>query len=283
MPDYKPDKIQKLKCGSIIQHGSFNNRIYLIKTGKKVSSKLAKELIELAKKKKYTKVFAKTPAGIAKDFIDSGFIQEAHIPGLYNDKEDVLFLGYFLDSKRKIEKSKEKVEKVMKLARKKVNHSAKPVTPPKDAILRPCNKKDAERMSKIYKKVYMSYPFPIDDPEYIAETMESDFDYFCVEKDNKIVALSSFELFKNSNSVEMTDFATLPDFRGNGYANMLLKTMESQTKKRKLKTAFTVARAVSPGMNITFAKNGYIYGGRLTNNTNISGNIESMNVWYKKL
>ena len=129
----------------------------------------------------------------------------------------------------------------------------------------------------------MSYPFPIDDPEYISETMEGDFDYFCIEKDNKIVALSSFELFKNSNSVEMTDFATLPAFRGNGYANMLLKTMEIQTRKKKFKTAFTVARAVSPGMNITFAKNGYIYAGRLTNNTNISGNIESMNIWYKKL
>ena len=283
MTDYKPDKIQKLSCGSIIQHGSFNNRIYLIKTGKNVTTKLAKDLIELARKNKYTKIFAKVPENISQDFIKAGYIKEAHIPGLFNEEEDVLFLGYFLDSKRKIEKAKEKVEKVMKLARKKIKHRPQKVTLPKDAILRPCNKRDAERMSKIYKKVYMSYPFPIDDPGYIAKTMEGDFDYFCIEKDNKIVALSSFELFKNSNSVEMTDFATLPDFRGNGYANILLRTMESQTRKKKFKTAFTVARAVSPGMNITFAKNGYIYGGRLTNNTNISGNIESMNVWYKKL
>ena len=283
MTDYTPDKIQKLSCGSVIQHGSFNNRIYLIKTGKKAAPKLAKELIELAGKNKYTKIFAKVPAGLSQDFINSGYVQEAHIPGLYNDEEDVLFLGYFLDSKRKIEKSKAKVEKVMKLARKKISRGAKSFDLPEDAILRACNKDDAERMSKIYEKVYMSYPFPIDDPEYIAETMEGDFDYFCIEKGNKMVALSSFELFKNSNSVEMTDFATLPDFRGNGYANMLLKEMETQTLKRNYKTAFTVARAVSVGMNITFAKNGYIYGGRLTNNTNISGNIESMNVWYKKL
>ncbi len=171
----------------------------------------------------------------------------------------------------------------MKLARKKRKHKDKSVPLSEDAILRPCKKKDAERMSKIYKKVYMSYPFPIDDPEYIARTMEGDFDYFCIEKKNKIIAVSSFEIFKKSNSVEMTDFATLPDFRGKGYAGMLLRMMESQTKRKNLKTAFTVARAVSPGMNITFAKNGYIYSGRLTNNTNISGNIESMNIWYKKL
>jgi hypothetical protein len=28
---------------------------------------------------------------------------------------------------------------------------------------------------------------------------------------------------------------------------------------------------------------GYLFAGTLTNNTNISGKIESMNVWYKSL
>jgi hypothetical protein len=34
-------------------------------------------------------------------------------------------------------------------------------------------------------------------------------------------------------------------------------------------------------MNITFAKCGYIFGGTLINNTQISGSIESMNLWHK--
>ncbi len=37
------------------------------------------------------------------------------------------------------------------------------------------------------------------------------------------------------------------------------------------------------GMNITFAKTGYTYAGTLINNTNISGRLESMNVWYKHI
>jgi hypothetical protein len=45
---------------------------------------------------------------------------------------------------------------------------------------------------------------------------------------------------------------------------------------------FTIARARSTGMNVTFAKNGYSFAGTLINNTNISGRIESMNVWYKR-
>jgi len=36
-------------------------------------------------------------------------------------------------------------------------------------------------------------------------------------------------------------------------------------------------------MNITFSKCHYSFGGTLKKNTNISGGIESMNVWYKKL
>ena len=37
------------------------------------------------------------------------------------------------------------------------------------------------------------------------------------------------------------------------------------------------------GMNITFAKQKYIFAGTLVNNTDISGGIESMNIWYKPL
>ncbi len=52
---------------------------------------------------------------------------------------------------------------------------------------------------------------------------------------------------------------------------------------RGIRTAYTIARAVSYGMNITFARCGYQYGGRLVNNTDIAGSLESMNVWYKTL
>jgi hypothetical protein len=34
-------------------------------------------------------------------------------------------------------------------------------------------------------------------------------------------------------------------------------------------------------MNITFKKMGYMYSGTAVNNTNICGNFEDMNFWYK--
>ncbi len=87
----------------------------------------------------------------------------------------------------------------------------------------------------------------------------------------------------SSRSAEMTDFATLPDYRGFSLASHLLSEMEQNIVDEGIETGFTIARAASIGMNVTFAKGGYEYSGRLRNNTNISGDIESMNVWYKKL
>jgi putative beta-lysine N-acetyltransferase len=81
----------------------------------------------------------------------------------------------------------------------------------------------------------------------------------------------------------MTDFATMPPERGKGLAAMLLWHMEDAMSCEGFFTAYTIARAASFGMNMAFAKCGYTFGGRLTNNTNIGGRLETMNVWFKSL
>jgi hypothetical protein len=59
--------------------------------------------------------------------------------------------------------------------------------------------------------------------------------------------------------------------------------MENEMKKKEMKTLYTIARLESIPMNKTFMRADYSYAGTLINNTNISGGIESMNVWYKYL
>ena len=138
-------------------------------------------------------------------------------------------------------------------------------------------------MADLYKKVFDTYPFPIFDPRYIKKTMDENFIYSSIWENDKIVALSSCEMDIVSQNVEMTDFATLPEYQGKGFAIYLLQNMENEMRKRNIRTAYTISRAVSYGINIIFAKMGYKYSGTLLNNTNISGNFESMNVWYKFL
>jgi putative beta-lysine N-acetyltransferase len=113
--------------------------------------------------------------------------------------------------------------------------------------------------------------------------MEANVIYFCLEDKGIMVALASAEMDRIGENVEMTDFATIPAWRGKGCATLLLGHMEQEMRKSDIKTAYTIARAGSAGMNITFARQGYRFAGRLINNTGISGSIESMNVWYHSL
>jgi beta-lysine N6-acetyltransferase len=275
------DIIEKFE-GSVIQHGSYNDRIYLIKLTPEASSTTPRNLIDLARKSNYSKIFAKVPECLSDIFSAAGFEKEAHIPGFYTGKMTAVLMGFYLNAERAEEPDLGKMDEILKIAIEKKAIKSK-CNLNDDFTLRICTEADVASMTDIYKTIFQSYPFPIHDPAYILETMKSHVDYFGIEENGRLVAVSSTEMDKQSSNAEMTDFATLPEWRGNGFAQCLLLQMEKALKNKGIKTAYTIARAMNTGMNVTFSKAGYRFGGRLKNNTNISGNIESMNVWYKHL
>ncbi|HOP05717.1 MAG TPA: putative beta-lysine N-acetyltransferase [candidate division Zixibacteria bacterium] len=276
------DTIEKFH-GSIIQHGPLSNRIYLMKIGEADPDELVAELAKLAHERGYTKIFAKVPVGKVTPFEAAGYTVEAKILGFYNGVEAADFLGYYPDKKRRELSNEDELNEVIDITRRKNEGGASNRILPEHGVLRLCQPSDVARMAYIYREVFPSYPFPIDNPDYLLRTMRTHVLYFGVEVSNILVSLSSAEMDEASGNVEMTDFATLPNYRGNSFATVLLEQMENAMRVRGVKTAYTIARAISPGMNITFARCGYAFGGRLINNTNISGSIESMNVWYKSL
>ena len=282
MSDQVYDKLEKLSCGSLIQHGPYNDRIYFIKPGVDMSGSLPIELIDKAKNQGYSKIFVKVPGEYSQRFLDAGYLKEACIPGFYGGLDSGVFMGYYLTQERSSEADASGLDGVLEIAKSKAGSVIRPFDSGR-FVIRECDESDVEEMAVIYRAVFASYPFPIHEPEYLLETMRSHVDYFGVEHEGELVALSSAEMDIASSNVEMTDFATLPDWRGNGFGVHLLACMEKKMQQKGVKTGYTIARAVSAGMNITFAKLGYEFGGRLKNNTNISGDIESMNVWYKSL
>lgn len=275
------DIIEKFQ-GSVIQHGHYNDRIYLIKLNPEASSTTPRNLIDLAKKNNYSKIFAKVPESHSGIFFAAGFEEEARVPGFYVGQMTAVFMGFYLNSERAEEPALGKMNEILKVAMGKQAIKSK-CHLNDNFTLRICTETDVASMTNIYKTIFQSYPIPIYDPAYILETMKSYVDYFGIEANGRLVAVSSAEMDKHSSNAEMTDFATLLEWRGNGFAQCLLPQMEKAMKNKKIKTAYTIARAMSAGMNVTFSKAGYQFGGRLKNNTNISGNIESMNVWYKHL
>ncbi|MBN2802443.1 MAG: putative beta-lysine N-acetyltransferase [Deltaproteobacteria bacterium] len=278
------DNIEELPDGSVIQHGKYNDRIYLIKRGSGSSSELVIALKNLSHDKGYSKIFAKVKLVDLQEFIDHGFVIEAFIPKYFAGGEDLFMVCFYSGIERLIDTKHEDQDLIVTLAQSKVNsqnNSNKKSDNRSGINFRKCNPKDIPLMVSIYKSVFPTYPFPINESDYLLKTMKNNVDYYCAEDGGKIVALSSSEIDYSSKSSEMTDFATLPIYRGAGLARQLLNMMEKETAKKNIKTFYTIARAKSAGMNIIFAGNGYRYGGRLKNNTNISGQIESMNVWYK--
>ena len=239
-------------------------------------------LDELAQEKEYGKILAKVPRGLSSSFEQRGYLKEATIPGFSRDGVDVLFMAKYFSKERRLEKHQDQINKILAVAQTKKTGGHRNYWEHRDMI-RKCTPSDAGEMSSVYQKVFKTYPFPIHDPEYLSNTMRSHVHYFCICEGKAIVALASSEVDIDNLSVEMMDFATLTDRRGQGFAYGLFSQMEEEMKLLGMRTAYTISRALSPGMNITCAKMGYNYAGTLKNNCNISGCIESMNVWYKTL
>lgn len=271
------DKTVKIN-NSLIQHGPENDRVYIMKIDKSETEKIIHHAKDLATDKGYGKIFAKVPASEIKKFDNNGFQIEAKVPGFYSGKEDGVFMAkYFDDERSKIEEI-EKIENVIKIATNKA-----PKVWENNKEIKELNQEHANEMANIYQEVFESYPFPIHDPNFLKENMENDVSYFGILQDGELVSISSSEKDPKSKNVEMTDFATLPHHRGQNHAFDLLCHMNKAMQEEKYHTAYTIARAQSIPMNVTFANAGYKYSGTLKNNTNISGSIESMNIWYKQL
>ncbi|MBN2430633.1 MAG: putative beta-lysine N-acetyltransferase [Acidobacteria bacterium] len=267
---------------SRIQHGDYNDRIYLMKLHADDVPGIVPDLIGLAREKGYSKIFAKIPASARAVFLEHDFREEASIPRFYKGQEDACFMGRFLSEERSRESRPELVQKVLETARQK-EVLTEIASPGNDFRMREATENDLRGMAAVFREVFPTYPFPIHDPEYLRRTMASHIRYFVVERGGEIIAVSSAETDPDNLNVEMTDFATLPHYRGHGLALHLLALMEEEMHREGFITAYTIARSYSYGMNITFTKLGYEYSGTLTHNTNISGALESMNIWYKPL
>lgn len=276
------DTIEHIGSGSVIQHGKLNDRVYLMKLKKEDLTAVMQRLEELTEKEHYTKLFCKVPGSLAPHFLEEGFIREGQIPRFYLGDEDALFLSRFNDPARLADRPEEELARFRQLLSEPLKQHDQ-TSKWKDYRVRQLVKDDAEQITKIYKQVFESYPFPIHDPAYIARMMEEDVQYFGAFRGDQLAALSSAEIDFDTQSAEMTDFATDMEHTGHSLSCLLLQTMEEAMQRQGILTLFTIARLASIPMNKTFLRFGYQYTGTFINNTQIAGRIESMNLLYKHI
>ncbi len=277
------DKIEKIGQNSFIQHGNLSKRVYLMKLHKKDSPFVIQQINNLARKYKYSKIFCKIPAWAAPLFYANGFILEAQIPKCYDNQEAAFFVSKFLNSDRLLEMETEQLYEFSKMLKEAKPLQKKEIVENPSFQITALKKGSFEEITAIYREVFETYPFPITDPVYVLKSFSEGVQYYGAETKGKIVALASAEVDKKGKNAEMTDFATLPQYRGKGLALLLLNKMEQEMAHQGIKTLYTIARLNSPGMNKTFLRMNYTYSGTLVKNTHIAGKIESMNVYYKQI
>lgn len=276
----KPDTVIRVGQGSLLQYGKLNDRIYLMKLMKDDITVVFNQIETLVARYDYSKVFCKVPTQIAPLFLSKGYILESHIPGFYNGKEDAFFLSRFTKTNRQYsEYRNSELEMLYQLMQPRID--AKSYLLSTEYTIRKLDVKDITKIASLYAETFESYPFPIHDPAYIAETMGRHVEYFGAFKKDKLAALASAEIDFNAKNAEMTDFATHKAHAGNNLSCSLLEMMEYEMQLQGITTLYTIARAGSIPMNKTFLRLNFKYAGTLINNTNIAGSIESMNVFYK--
>lgn len=286
--DRPGDRIEKLGR-SLVQHGPAGDRVYLMKLAPEDAQDIVGRIRKLVDRHCYTKVFAKVPAGVRDVFEADGYRVEAKIPGLYTGGTEGLFMARYHSPERRQDPDAGRIREVLDAARKAAPEAAdaEPADGvpalPAEIVCRPAGPEDCATMAALYGEVFASYPFPIDDPAYLRRTMAAEVIYSGVWRAGRPLALASAEMDRDHANAEMTDFATRPDARGRGYALLLLRRLEPRARKLGIRTFYTIARATSFAMNLTFARGGYAYAGTLIRNTWIAGRLESMNVWYREM
>ena len=267
---------------STLQHGPLNNRIYIMTLAEDDLPGIIGFADDLARSENYTKIFGKVPISSADLFFRAGYIIEASIPSFFQGREDAVFIAKYFDPNRSKAVNAKELAEIWTAARNDTGRGDSAHLP-EEFTLRQADVKDADELADLFRRVFPTYPFPIYDPEYIKTSMQENVRYFVITEGNKLAAASSCEVDKESLTAEMTDFAVDPCYRGRGFSRTLLTAMEESMRREGIITVYTIARAASLPMNTVFAGAGYQFDGMLPNNTNISGSIESMNVWHREI
>ncbi|MFJ5965871.1 putative beta-lysine N-acetyltransferase [Bacillus sp. NPDC093026] len=150
-----------------------------------------------------------------------------------------------------------------------------------DYVMRKANISDTQMLAKLYDTVFETYPTPMNKPDYIQKVMEEGTVFYAVEHDGQIVSAASAEINATYGHAELTDCATLPSYRKLGFMHHLILALEKELQSIYIYVFYSLARALSYGMNQVFYQLGYTYTGRFQNNCYIFDKIEDMNLWVK--
>ena len=257
-----------------------NKRVKIIEFND-ISAQTLKRIIHFSSKQHLGKIICNCDSKVVEIFTEAGFELEGKIDGYFKGK-DVFCMSYFISSDRKICSNFSKKELLVKqcLGRK---NTFKHCSDNSKYSIRNANENDIQEMVKLFSKVFLTYPSPVYDEEFLKKTMNEKVLYKVAIYNEKIIAIASADMDKENLNAEITDCATYPDYRGKGVLANIIYSLELDLKKRGFMTLYSLSRAINPSINFVLSKHNYKFTGRLINNCNICGTFEDMNIWVKNI
>lgn len=210
-----------------------------------------------------------------------GYVREGDIPSFFNG-ENALCYSRFTDSQRSESRYCEQEEAILNQI-KNEQPGFKTKNPPAGLKTGRIDHKQVEELVSLYRKIFSTYPSPLLDPDYVHRVMTTHVCFWGVFKDDTVISAASAEMDLSNGNAEITDCATLPDYRGQGLLRHLIMILEEELRTRGIGALYSLARAGSYGMNAALNRLGYAYKGRFINNCHIGGRFEDMNLWTKVL
>ena len=278
---FKNKSIQVIKDTTYIAHiymDNFNQRIELLKFSGD-SDKLSKRLISLCIEENLSKIICILTDKQKNCFLKKGFIVEASINGYFKG-DTAFYISYFGNRIRSISKNTIEEDKILQNA---LNKEGVYSHMDKGFNIRSATKKDSKTLAHIFKEIFITYPTEMNNPEYIEYIIEKNYIFKVASINGEIVSIASANMNEELLNAEITDCITLPEYRGKGLLSDLIYNLELDLREKKFTALYSIARALSTGMNIVLKKHDFKYKGRLINNCNIMGQLEDMNLWVKQL
>jgi putative beta-lysine N-acetyltransferase len=242
---------------------------------------LAEALVGAARAHGRGKIALFAPSAMRDELIEAELVHEATMPGFYSGTVDCVVMGKAIDPSRADLADPGAVAEADAILKRKTG-SAPPEDRPAPATQR-ATEEDAPAIAELVTQTFDRYPTPTGVPAYVAEQIREGIPFRIVREGDDVVACASADLIRSARTAELTDCATRPDQRGRGLMQGILSDLMNDMRAMGYPTAFTLARASVPGINLAFWRLGFVWRGQMRNSCRIGGGIEDMNVWSRPL
>lgn len=243
-------------------------------------NEIAPALAEMAQKLALGKVIIFAPQQDSADLESSGYGCEGKITAYFRGETAYVYT-LFTDPRRKQSGYRQQEAELLNT----IKHSqpAARNSDLGDLQIRTAGEEDIEKLLQLYSRTFKSYPSPLMEKAYMQQIMRRNVVFICAFNGNQPVSSASLEMDLENANAELTDCATLSQYRGRGLLQEIMNRLEDRAREIGLVVLYSLARAGSYGMNASLHKLGYNFEGKLVNNCHIGGRYENMNIWVKPL